>query len=185
MAIYHIFKIIVLDKVFIGGTYAFKQMKGKFLKSNYYNNIKIYNKLYQYIEEFDISKNDINFELIYKKYFIKRCISEHRFILDEFIQIYDSIETGLNMSKLELEPEKNSIIIVKTKLNNPISKCERAKRYYQKYRTRILLKNKEKKYCSICDSFIVHSQLTRHRTTQKHKLNLTINDLKSNQVSIV
>ena len=90
------------------------------------------------------------------------------------------------MTKIELEPEKNdNIKIVKTKLNNPITKCERAKRYYQKYRTRILLKNKEKRYCEICDCFVVHSQLVRHRTTHKHKLNMIINDLKNNQVTIV
>lgn len=180
MAIYSIFKIIVLDKVYLGGSYDYTQLKSKFFKTKYYENIRIYNKLNQYIRENDIYKTDIHFELIYKKYFNKRCIKLHRLILEEFIQIYDSIETGLNMAPAELEPE-NKIIIFKPK-KLPMTKCDRSKLYYQRYRAKILLKNKEKRLCKICECYIVHSQVTRHRTTNKHTLNLTINQLKATQV---
>jgi len=184
MTFYHIYKIVVKDKIFIGGTYDYTQLKGKFFKSNYFQNIRLYNNVYEYINKNNISNNDIHFHLIYRKEFEKRCISEHRLILDEFIEMYNSIENGLNMSKIDNFTKKVKFKKIKKDTYN-MSKSDRSRKYYEKHRNEILLRNREKKYCNICNCNIVHSQLTRHRKTQKHILNLTINDLKKGQVSLV
>ena len=159
-----IYRFIVLDKIYVGSTYDYDlrmiSHKSKLKSSK--------NKLYNYINECNLNFNSINIEILYiskkfstKDYLIKHLIEQH------FINLFDSIETGLNTY--------NAYVSIEQRKKNKM-------KFHHAHRDEILEKLKiykiekqhifnRKEICS-CGVESIARNLKRHQMSSTHKKNL-------------
>ena len=176
----YLFKIIIHNKLFIGATYNYPQFVCKFKATDYFAKIYKYKKLYQYIIDNNIEKNEIELVLFYRKEISKVDNVFKIKTLSDFIEIYNSIDNGFNIIKPTIDINSYEIKFnkkpnIKTIAERKAYNREKANLFYLKNRDKILIKNRLKRLCE-CGSSIVVNQYKRHQTTRKHKYLMLTNN---------
>jgi hypothetical protein len=172
--ILYIFKISIHNKCYIGSTYDYFQYKIKII--NRINNTNIYSKIAEYIKKNDIEDTDIHLSVIAKKELQNKDKDNKLKITNEFINLYDSINSGFNkptksIQKISQDYYNQYKSKILNERNNDYNR-NKSKQYYHDNKEFILKKNKEKVKC-VCNSWVCRVQMRRHVLTKKHAFLMT------------
>lgn len=159
-----IYKFNVLDKVYIGSTYDYNLRM-----ISHKSKLKTYkNKLYNYINECKLNFNSIDIDILYvskkfttKDYLIKHLIEQH------FINLYNSIEDGLNTYNAYISIEQREKNKMKFHYEHRDEVLEKLKLY--KIEKNHIFNRKE--VCS-CGVESIARNLKRHQDSSTHTKNL-------------
>ena len=89
-----IYKFLVKDKIYIGSTYNFNR---RIYEHKYKLNLNYSYALYQYMIECKLTFDNIKIEIIYTSHPLKtKDVLIQRLIEQHFINLYDSVNNGLN-----------------------------------------------------------------------------------------
>ena len=165
-----IYKISIHNRCYIGSSYDYSQYKIKII--NRIKNTNRYSKIAEYIKNNDIEDDDIHLSVIMKREIENKNKENKIKITNEFIELYDSINSGFNKTTKSIQQStqdyynKNKPKILNDR-NNDYNR-NKSKEYYKLHRNEILKKNKTKIEC-ICGAWVSHVQLKRHQKTKKHE----------------
>ena len=166
-----IYRFIIHDKIYVGSTYDYDLRmhchRYKLKTSN--------NKLYNYINECKLNFNSINIDILYisKKFLIKDYLIKH-LIEQHFINLYNSIEDGLNTY--------NAYISIEQRKKNKM-------KFHHEHRNEILEKLKiykiekqhifnRKEICS-CGIESIARNMKRHQASSTHSKNMIYKNWKN------
>ena len=166
-----IYRFIVHDKIYVGSTYDYdlrmNSHKSKLKTST--------NKLYNYINECNLNFDSIDIEILYiskkflkKDYLIKKLIEQH------FIDLYNSIESGLNTYNAYISIEQRKKNQLKFHFAHRDEILEKLKIY--KIEKQHIFNRKE--ICS-CGVESIARNLKRHQESSTHTKNLIYNKWKN------
>ena len=129
------------------------------------------NKLYKYINECNLDFNSINIEILYvsKKFLIKDYLIKH-LIEQHFINLFDSIENGLNTYNAYISVEQRKKNKMKFHYEHRDEVLEKLKKY--KIEKQHVFNRKE--VCS-CGVESIARNLKRHQESRTHTKNLIYN----------
>jgi len=162
-----IYRFIVHDKIYVGSTYDYNlrmiSHRSKLKTST--------NKLYNYINECNLDFNSIDIEIMFvskkflkKDYLIKHLIEQH------FINLYNSIEDGLNTLNAYISVEQREKNKMKFHHEHRDEMLEKMKIY--KIEKQHIFNRKETCSCGV-ESIV--RNMKRHQESSTHKKNLIYN----------
>jgi len=159
-----IYRFIVHDKIYVGSTYDYNlrmiSHRSKLKTST--------NKLYNYINECKLNFNSIDIEILYisKKFLIKNYLIKH-LIEQHFINLYNSIEDGLNTLNAYISVEQREKNKMKFHFEHRDEMLEKMKIY--KIEKQHIFNRKE--ICS-CGVESIARNMKRHQESSTHTKNM-------------
>lgn len=159
-----IYRFIVHDKIYVGSTFDYDLR----MRTHMFNLKSNTNKLYKYINECNLDFNSINIEILYvsKKFLIKDYLIKH-LIEQHFINLFDSIENGLNTYNAYVSVEQKR----KNKMNFHYAHRDEMLEKLKKYKIEKQHVFNRKEVCC-CGIESIARNLKRHQSSSTHNKNM-------------